>query len=442
MTAFGPAASSLPGSPPTGDQVITAAPGDTSARVWRAVPGHRLSQVDVVDQAGHSQLAAFDSVKGGSRVLTAGLNGVAALWSTSSGAQIAQRALGSSLLSEHVSPDGSFSALAVRTPGARSPCKRISRTPAANQVIEIDDQTLGGSRLVRMQAPPGGPIRYAPTVGISAQGNLVSAGSCSGRAFVWNGTTGALLATLPPPPGTRGYATYSTQPSPDGSRVLIVGPTKPSYAAAVWDIARHRRLAVMNLPYSQSFNPALLSPDGSRVATIGLRSQGAGEPAMWDATTGRELYPLRTKFGGVAAATFDRSGRLLVTGGEDGAVTIWDVATGRDRQLVSLPDFTIKDAEFSADDRLVVVASTDGTAHVYDLRTGTQVATLSGPTDQLQQAEFTDPLQPVITLDNQYALRVYACDVCGSTSDVLKAASRLVTRGLTPAERARYLRGS
>jgi hypothetical protein len=48
----------------------------------------------------------------------------------------------------------------------------------------------------------------------------------------------------------------------------------------------------------------------------------------------------------------------------------------------------------------------------------------------------------VITLDSQYVLRFYACDGCGATSDVLKAASRLVTRALTPAERAKYLAGA
>ncbi|HEV3229754.1 MAG TPA: WD40 repeat domain-containing protein, partial [Solirubrobacteraceae bacterium] len=432
-TEFSPTGSSGPG-----EQVVTAAPGDTSARLWRAVPGHRLSQVDVVNHAGQSQLNAFDPLRGGGEVLTAGQNGLATLWSTLSGGLLAQRGLGATLLSEHVSPDAAFSALVTCAAGTKPPCKRGT----ANSVIEIDDQTLGRRRLVTMQNPTGGQLPYAPTVGISAGGTRVIAGTSGGGAYVWNGVTGRLVATLTAPPGTAGSGSYSTQLNADGSRALIVGVTSTSFTGAVWDVPGGRRLAVMNLPAGQALNPALLSPDGSRVASIGLHNPGAGEPAMWDAASGRQLYPLRTKFGGVAAAAFDHSGRTLVTGGEDGAVTIWDVASGHSRELVSLPDFTIKDVEFSPDDRLLVVASTDGTAHVYDVRTGTQLATLAGPADQLDQAQFTDVLAPLITLDSNYVLRFYACDVCGSTSDVLRAAGHLVTRQLTRAERAKYLAGA
>jgi hypothetical protein len=51
-------------------------------------------------------------------------------------------------------------------------------------------------------------------------------------------------------------------------------------------------------------------------------------------------------------------------------------------------------------------------------------------------------LGPIITLDRGYHLRFYACDVCGSTADVLRAAGRLVTRQLTVGERREFLAGS
>ena len=42
------------------------------------------------------------------------------------------------------------------------------------------------------------------------------------------------------------------------------------------------------------------------------------------------------------------------------------------------------------------------------------------------------------TVDNGGNLQSYACDVCGSTKDVLRAARSLVTRALTQGERHTY----
>jgi WD40 repeat protein len=115
------------------------------------------------------------------------------------------------------------------------------------------------------------------------------------------------------------------------------------------------------------------------------------------------------------------------------------VDTGAHQQLERLPDFTVNDARFDPSGRLVIVASQDGKARIFDRRTGTLLAALATSRAPTLQAQFSSLRGPMVTLDVDLGLRTYACDICGSTGDLLRTSSRLLTRRLTSVERARYL---
>jgi WD40 repeat protein len=150
------------------------------------------------------------------------------------------------------------------------------------------------------------------------------------------------------------------------------------------------------------------------------------------------LFPLHDNFG-IFNAAFSHDGRLLVTAGIAGTVTIWNLATETGTPVQGGPVGAADHASFSPDDRLIAVAGYDGTTRIFDVRSGITVAIQQGSLLPLFTVAFGSSNSPLLTVDNAGALRLFACDVCGVTRDVLQAAGSLVTRRLTPAERAAYL---
>jgi WD40 repeat protein len=182
----------------------------------------------------------------------------------------------------------------------------------------------------------------------------------------------------------------------------------------------------------------VFSPDGTRIVTAGANPIGQTGPAVWDARTGLRLYSLHDNFG-IFNAAFSHDSRRLVTAGIAGTVTIWDVASGTGSPVQGGPIGAAAHVQFSPDDRLIAVAGYDGTTRIFDVRTGINLAILEGGLEPVLTAGFGSSDSPLLTVDNAGGMRLFACDVCGSTPDVLHAGGHLVTRMLTPAERATYL---
>jgi hypothetical protein len=145
---------------------------------------------------------------------------------------------------------------------------------------------------------------------------------------------------------------------------------------------------------SGSGTVAAFSPDGARLVTAGSDRLAR----VWEAATGRQLAELRGRTEGVVSVAFSPDGRWLLTASDtDGTVRLWRADTGAQITLMDV-DGVLHEVGFSADGRRVVAANV-----------------------------------------SRATLAAFACEVCGSSEELIALARSRVTRALTCEERTRYL---
>jgi WD40 repeat protein len=356
------------------------------------------------------------------------MDGSINLWDPGNGRRLAAATVGSTPNDVELSDDGNW----------------VSIFTATYQKV-LDAATLGRKKSVTLALPPGNPPQFSngPS-GLSGDGSRVVAGAADGSIFIWDGRSGRLLHRLqsqPASPGAPPLQVVSAHVSNDGHTAIVL--TFDS-AVTVYNADTGQRGAVLRPDGSAS--DAIISPDGRTIATIGTNPAGVTGPAVFDAATGRRRFRTHAEYG-IFAAFFSHNSRQVVTSGIDGTVAIWDVKSGGRRQLEGRPAGSADAAQFSNDDRQVAVAGSDGIGRVFDARSGQQLALLGNATQLLTGAQFGSVDGPAALTEQQppngsYATtRSYACDICGTTKHVQETAGRLLTRKLTAAETAQYVRG-
>ena len=172
-------------------------------------------------------------------------------------------------------------------------------------------------------------------------GRTLATGGSDGAVALWDVATGRRNRTVEGAPSVRSRpwsfpTTSATLASSDARGV-----------ARLWDLSGpgpSRRLK-SDVPPAPIFHLAY-SPDGRWLATAMSRpprlSAGPVETArtpwyaltdrggeVWDALTGKLVYPLQADPGHVYRVAFAPDSRTLATGGRDSVVKLWDVATGQ-----------------------------------------------------------------------------------------------------------------
>jgi hypothetical protein len=277
----------------------------------------------------------------GQRVASVGDSGIAWVWDSITGKQLAElegsRNFGGGTVA--FSPDG-----------------RSLLTGKAT--VGVWDATTG-KKLVDLKGSRGVAAAFSP------DSQRIATGLQGGYVGVWDATTGTLLKKID---GDGDF--YSVAFSRDGKRVLT--------SAGVWDATTGNQLVTFP---GHSFGgdsyegSAAFSPDGLRVVEGAFDNNG-----VWDAVTGRRLVTLEG-MPMMFTVAFLPDGKRVVASTYDNTGWVWDAATGKKLVVLGDPPKDISGRPLipvgvSPDGQRVVIGSDESAAKVWDTQTGNLVATL------------------------------------------------------------------
>jgi serine/threonine protein kinase/WD40 repeat protein len=227
-------------------------------------------------------------------------------------------------------------------------------TPAPAGGWEVWEFGPSGLRVVALRDSP----REAATVRYNGFRNRVLLGTRS-EIRVWDLGSGepAGPAIANRPNGPDAFPTVRF--SPEGERFVLTG----AGVANVLDISSGRELVRFQPMPMVMTNPAVFSPDGTRVVT----TVRAGEARLWDVATGASLGPVLLHPDALRDPLFSRDGRFFVTHTET-EIRFWD---GRTSDPLGAP-LGVKangTVQLSSDDERMLVTSNTGSARLWHVRT-------------------------------------------------------------------------
>ena len=455
-----------------GARRVVSAGSDGFARIWPVAGGPPLKLAHGTDQL---VLAAAFSPDGAT-VATGDLAGVLRLWDASSGRLAMRVRVGSNPLASvgfsrdgrrvvTGGADGAIHVVVARDAtvltemrGHQGPV-RAAYVPGSNAIVSAgeEDGTLRTWRApaTSVAARPGTFPRF------SRDGRLVAAGSDDGTIHVWNPSTGEQRELTGPR-----EASYP-QLSPAGDRIVSasddgtvrirdvetgaqrVVPTLGGQKLAVDIDASGTRIAIGGDPPlviqrpdgrgrirlrapAARVNAVAFSPDAKHLLTGG----DDGTARIWNARTGAPEHALRGHEGILRDVSYSDDGRFVATAGSDATVRIWPAGGGDPVVLVG-HESAVNSARFDDSGDRVVSAGDDGTVRVWDVTGGEPLVTLARYGGVANGADFGARRMVVSAGDG--VMRATACEVCGSTSDVLRIARTRAQHRLSAGERRRLL---
>jgi WD40 repeat protein len=135
-------------------------------------------------------------------------------------------------------------------------------------------------------------------------------------------------------------------------------PASFDRAARIWDGATGAEIATLR-GHEGSVQSAAFSPGGARIVT----ASSDGAVRIWDATTGAEITALRGHENSVHSAAFSPNGGRIVTASADRTTRIWDAATGAEIARV-IVDAAVN--ALSIHSTAIALGDALGRIHVFD----------------------------------------------------------------------------
>ena len=212
---------------------------------------------------------------------------------------------------------------------------------------------------------------------------------------LWNPRTGALLRTL------RGHTQQITEVrfSPDGRRILSASADG---TARVWDGSTGAPLATMKTASGAPLPAAAWSPDGQRV----VAGDTGGAIHVWDAATGAAIRDLAGPRQYVRSLVFSPDGAKVAAATWDAKAWLWDAATGA-LLFTFEHDRPLDNVAFDATGARLVTSSQDRTARIWSTATGAPIVTLEGHTGPVFMAAFSRDGARIATVGGDETVRLW-----------------------------------
>ncbi len=148
------------------------------------------------------------------------------------------------------------------------------------------------------------------------------------------------------------------------------------------------------------------------------------EPALVDGVVSWTIET-RAPRGAVLAVEYSPDGRLLATGGSDGAVRVWNTATEQLEQLLAGHDGPVACLAWSPDGSVLASGSHDRTIRLWDVATGDVRRTLRGHLGQILAAAWVADTRLLATAGSDQTVRVWDV-VSGSPRHTLRGHSATI----------------
>ncbi len=356
--------------------------GGKGARVWDATTGRT---VDVLRYEGkQTELSTARFEPHGHRVITAGWDGTARLWTPGSGSGRIVARGAAPLDDAALSPDGR-QVLLVDGNG------RLKIVELGPVVVGEGPTGLHGAPSLR---PPQLPRSGVDVAVFSPDGNLVITGNEAGTLQFRDAATRRVLRSVRTGGGPITLISFDRS----GRRLVTASD---DHAVRVWEV-RTGKLVGRPLREKLDVNAAALSPDGTLAATSSGKTVH-----IWNVAAGTAVGALRGHNDWVGDIEFSPDGSLIATASSDATARVWATATRTELLALRGDRGSVETAQFSPDGKSVVTASIDGTARVWDVGTGTRLHGRRIHTDWVLAAAFSPDGKRILTAGADHELMVW-----------------------------------
>ena len=267
-------------------------------------------------------------------------------------------------------------------------------------VVKVWD--LGPDRELMVSPVTGFSKPAMRVVGFSADGKRIIAGFGYGASPQNGGSqvrlldagTGSVLLTIP-----MSFGIWDVALSPDGKTIVTGGDGD---STKVWDAASGRELYPFRAP-SDSTKGVAFSPDSKRFATADKDHAAR----VWDTATGKLLLTLKGHMDELWGVAFSPNGKRLVTTSLDRTARVWDLSTGQSVMTLTGHTDAVYGVAYSPDGTHIATAGRDGTGKIWDAATGKELVTLKGHTSTLTHVAFSPDGKRVVTASTDKTAKVW-----------------------------------
>ncbi|MEA2193621.1 MAG: hypothetical protein QOG42_55, partial [Solirubrobacteraceae bacterium] len=258
----------------------------------------------------------------------------------------------------------------------------LQRRDTAEARTAVRQATLADRETAVIHASPAPIYRAA----LSPDGSRVATAGDDGLVRISSVEEGRVVSTI------KGHAgpALDVSFSPSGTRVASVGLDG---TVAVADLDGGRRRVVARLggnpgPYPRSVE---YSPDGREL----LVAVTDGTIRLISLADSRSSIVARHS--GVRVARFDRSGRRILSAGQDGYARLWTIAGGATASMPHGKGVDLFDAAISPDGSRVATAGDDGAIRIWDAGSGQLLHKLALDLQPLYSLQFSADGERIVT---------------------------------------------